>query len=102
MKRTAARKRADESANGARRSSTGADGDLDVSREDLEQLLAALQAARDGDFQLRLPARGRGLGAALKRAFNELAGRRELLGQEDARVGRVIGREGRLTESGKT
>ena len=97
-KGTAPRKRADESANGARRSSNGADGDLDVSREDLEQLLAALQAARDGDFQLRLPARGRGRGAELNRAFNELAARRESLSKEVARVGRVIGREGRLTE----
>src|SRR5213079_2352973 len=46
----------------------------------------------------RLPARGRGLGAELNRAFNELAARRESLSKEVARVGRVIGREGRLTE----
>ncbi|MEN3342608.1 MAG: hypothetical protein V7644_2012, partial [Actinomycetota bacterium] len=75
-----------------------ADGQREVSREELERLLDALRAARDGDFQLRLPARGKGLAADLNRAFNELAERRESLVKEVGRVGRVIGREGRLTE----
>ena len=62
------------------------------------ELLAALEAARDGDFQLRLPAGGAGIAADLHRAFNELADRREAFSKEVARVGRAIGREGRLTE----
>jgi len=76
----------------------GANGDLDVTRAELEELLAALAAARDGDFAIRLPARGAGLGADLRRAFNEVADRREAVAKEIARVGRAIGREGRLTE----
>ncbi len=72
--------------------------DVDATREDLELLLEALRAARDGQFDLRLPARRKGLAGDLNRAFNELAERRESLGQEVARVGRLVGREGRLTE----
>ncbi|MDX6472023.1 MAG: hypothetical protein QOK22_839, partial [Gaiellaceae bacterium] len=92
-------------ANGARQNGAAAakraaaDGaDTGVSRAELEALLGALRAARDGDFQLRLPMRGKGLGAELNKAFNELAERREGLTKEVARVGRVIGREGRMTE----
>jgi HAMP domain-containing protein len=73
-------------------------GDHDVTRAELEELLAALAAARDGDFAIRLPARGAGLGADLRRAFNEVADRREAVAKEITRVGRAIGREGRLTE----
>ena len=76
---------------------TGRDA-AEVSRAELEQLLAALNAARDGDFRLRLPVRGKGMSTELNRAFNELADRREALSKEIGRVGRVIGREGRMTE----
>jgi len=44
-----------------------------VPAEELTQLLAALEAARDGDDELRLPVTGEGIGADLRRAFNELA-----------------------------
>ncbi|HEY6462583.1 MAG TPA: HAMP domain-containing protein, partial [Polyangiaceae bacterium] len=57
-----------------------------------------MAAARDGDFATRLPSRGTGLGADLRRAFNELAERRTTVAKEITRVGRAIGREGRLTE----
>ena len=73
-------------------------GDHDVTRAELEELLAALAAARDGDFAARLPSRGAGLGPDLRRAFNELAERRTMVAKEITRVGRAIGREGRLTE----
>ncbi len=86
-------------ADGAR--SNGGAGD-EVTREDLELLLQALRSARDGDLDVRLPARRKGLAGDLNRAFNELAERRESLGQEVARVGRLIGREGRLTERAST
>jgi HAMP domain-containing protein/signal transduction histidine kinase/CheY-like chemotaxis protein len=98
---TAARKGAAQS-NGARVAGTrkgAANGaDSEVSRAELEKLLAALHAARDGQFNVRLPVRGKGLAAELNRAFNEVADRREALTKEVARVGRVIGREGRMTE----
>ncbi|HEX6788672.1 MAG TPA: HAMP domain-containing protein, partial [Gaiellaceae bacterium] len=69
-----------------------------VSADELKQLLAALEAARDGDFKVRLPATGKGIGADIRRAFNELAERRESFSKEVVRVGRAIGREGRLNE----
>ncbi|MBV8064426.1 MAG: HAMP domain-containing protein, partial [Actinobacteria bacterium] len=80
-------------------------GDRDhevVSRAELDELLSALKAARDGDFAVRLPERGHGLGAELRHAFNEVADRREALAKEISRVGRAIGREGRLTERAST
>ena len=81
------------------RTANGGNGkEYDVTRAELEELLAALAAARDGDFAIRLPTRGTGLGAELRRAFNEVADRRETVAKEISRVGRAIGREGRLTE----
>ena len=61
---TGARKRASAAGgrNGAGPNGAGkADGTApaDVSRAELEQLLVALNAARDGDFRLRLPVRGK-------------------------------------------
>jgi HAMP domain-containing protein/signal transduction histidine kinase/DNA-binding response OmpR family regulator len=73
-------------------------GSHPVRDEDLEQLLHALEAARDGNFTLRLPASGTGIVADIRRAFNELADRREGFYKEIGRVGRAVGREGRLTE----
>src|SRR5690242_4863234 len=73
-----------------------------VSADELKQLLAALEAARDGDFKVRLPVAGKGLGADLRRAFNELAERRESFSKEVVRVGRAIGREGRLNDRADT
>jgi HAMP domain-containing protein/CheY-like chemotaxis protein/signal transduction histidine kinase len=89
---------------GKRPASNGAENgsDREISRAELEQLLEALHAARDGDHQLRLPVRGKGIATELNRAFNELAERRESFGKEIARVGRVIGREGRMTERAST
>src|SRR5712691_1819744 len=72
--------------------------DHQLSEAELERLLAALEAARDGDFRVRLPVTGKGIAADIHRAFNELADRREAFSKEVARVGRAIGREGRLTE----
>src|SRR3954468_16800481 len=84
------------SRNGVSAASNGADEQL--SRAELERLLAALEAARDGDFRVRLSATGKGIAGDIYRAFNELADRREAFSKEVARVGRAIGREGRLTE----
>src|SRR5437762_9883150 len=63
--------------NGAKAEKNGAD--REITRAELEQLLAALEAARDGEFQVRLPVAARGIAADLNRAFNELAERREAL-----------------------
>ena len=70
-----------------------------IPRAELER---AARRARGG-ARRRLPASGSpppapGIAADLDRAFNELADRREAFSKEVARVGRAIGREGRLTE----
>ena len=92
------RKRATQTRNGATAAQNGAVGDAQIPESDLAELLAGLNAARDGNFHLRLPAAGTGVVADLHRAFNELAERRESFSKEVARVGRAIGREGRLNE----
>src|SRR3954465_1190862 len=72
----------------AKKKTANGNGDGAVTRAELEQLLAAMAAARDGDFHSRLPVRGKGLAAELNRAFNELADRRQSLSAEISRVGR--------------
>src|SRR4051794_19008105 len=71
--------------------SAGNGADEQLSRAELERLLAALEAARDGDFRVRLSATGKGIAGDIYRAFNELADRREAFSKEVARVGRAIG-----------
>src|SRR5947209_18131406 len=73
-------------------------GDGHVDPQALEHLLAALDAARQGDFSIRLSARRRGIVGELGAAFNELMNTNTRLAKELQRVGRVIGREGRMTE----
>jgi signal transduction histidine kinase/HAMP domain-containing protein len=64
----------------------------------LEELLTALQAARAGDFSARLNTRRRGLLGEIAAEFNELAATNQRMAKELVRVGRIIGREGRMTE----
>ena len=86
----------------------------------LGRLLAALRAARQGDFTVRLSAEppqqaapgngnGNGLGneshaaspavmRAIAAEFNAMVGLNEALASEMVRVERVVGREGRMTE----
>ena len=70
--------------------------------EQLEPLLAAMQAARDGDFSVRLDGRSAaardGVLSEIYRAFNEYVAKNETLSKETVRVARIVGREGRLTE----
>ena len=64
----------------------------------LEDLLAALRAARAGDFSVRLSTRRRGLLGEIVAEFNELTATNRRMTKELVRVGRIIGREGRMTE----
>jgi HAMP domain-containing protein/signal transduction histidine kinase/CheY-like chemotaxis protein len=65
---------------------------------ELSDLLAALRAAREGDFAVRLGADGDGMLAEVAAAFNELQERNDQMSRELVRVGKIIGREGRMTE----
>ena len=66
--------------------------------ESAAALRLALRAARDGDFSVRLPVRGRGLAGELASEFNELVATNDRMARELVRVARIIGREGRMTE----
>jgi HAMP domain-containing protein/CheY-like chemotaxis protein/signal transduction histidine kinase len=79
-------------------SSAPANGTIEVSKQDLQRLLDALRSARDGETGVRLPAQKSGLMGDVAKAFNKLSEQREGLTDELARVSKVIGREGRMTE----
>jgi HAMP domain-containing protein/signal transduction histidine kinase len=64
----------------------------------LERLLTALETMRDGNFRKRLTVTGDGLMAEIAAVFNEVAERNQHLTGELARVRRLVGREGKLTE----
>ena len=75
-----------------------ANGTVEIKKQDLQELLDALRAARDGESGVRLSARKTGVMGDVANAFNQLAERREGLTDELTRVAKVIGREGRMTE----
>src|SRR5437764_1318877 len=64
----------------------------------LQQLLEALHVARDGDFTVRLPARKGGVLGQIEAMYNDVVEMNARMAKELVRVGRVIGREGRMTE----
>ncbi|HWI74374.1 MAG TPA: HAMP domain-containing protein, partial [Baekduia sp.] len=75
-------------------------GELDPAA--LRRLLEALNAAAEGEFSRRLPARRKGLLGELEASFNRLCEHSEAQTSELARVARQIGREGRMTERART
>ncbi|HUH15326.1 MAG TPA: HAMP domain-containing protein, partial [Gaiellaceae bacterium] len=62
----------------------------------LARLVKALEAARDGDFTVRL--REEGPLAEVAAAFNGLVARNQSVTKEFVRVGKVVGREGRINQ----
>src|SRR5690606_30844806 len=64
----------------------------------LNRLLVALVAMRDGNFRRRLTVSGDGVMSEIAAVFNEVADRNLHLTGELARVRRMVGREGKLTE----
>ncbi|MFC5154693.1 HAMP domain-containing protein [Streptomyces amakusaensis] len=64
----------------------------------LNRLLAGLVSMRDGNFRRRLTVSGDDVMAEIAAVYNEVADRNVHLTGEMARVRRVVGREGKLTE----
>ena len=91
MSKAATAGKVETTTNGA----AGRPGDED---EVLRRLEAAMRAAAAGDFSHRLPARRKGVVGELEAAYNQLVERNAQLTAELQRLGRVIGREGRMTE----
>ncbi|WP_443078586.1 HAMP domain-containing protein [Streptomyces sp. NBC_01497] len=73
-------------------------GTTEVDSAALNRLLTGLVAMRDGNFRKRLTVAGDDTMAEIAAVFNEVADRHLHLTGEVARVRRVVGREGKLTE----
>jgi len=71
-------------------------GSPPLTEAQLERLVSALEAARDGDFSMRL--RADGPLADVAAAFNALVERNQQVTRELVRVSKVVGREGRINE----
>ncbi|MFI5757880.1 HAMP domain-containing protein [Streptomyces sp. NPDC051569] len=73
-------------------------GTAEVDSVELNRLLSALVSMRDGNFRKRLTVSGDDVMAEIAAVFNEVADRNLHLTGELARVRRMVGREGKLTE----
>ena len=83
---------------GDQRGRAAQNGTPTLTESDLDALLDALRAAREGDFSVRLTSAGKGRIGEIARAFNDLQTRNDQMSGEIVRVGKIIGREGRMTE----
>ena len=81
------------SANVAQQSGSRA---LNGSADFLQQFLMALQAMRDGDFSVRMAADSLGVEGKIADTFNEIIAANHRMAKEFERVGRVVGREGKI------
>jgi HAMP domain-containing protein len=71
------------------------EADLEIDRE---ELFAALNSFRRGDFSVRLPNSWKGLNGKIADSFNTIAEMNESMSAELERISRVVGREGRIDE----
>ncbi len=65
---------------------------------ELKQLLTALTAFKRGDFSVRLPADWTGLAGKVADAFNDVIAINHRMSRELDRIGRVVGKEGRISQ----
>jgi HAMP domain-containing protein/signal transduction histidine kinase len=65
---------------------------------DSKQLLAALTALKRGDFSAQLPDDWTGIAGKVADTFNDVIRINQRLTQELARIGRVVGKEGRIRQ----
>ena len=65
---------------------------------DRRMLLAALHAVADGDFSVRLPGHWTGLDGKISDRFNEIVASNQQMARELARVGEVVGKQGKTQQ----
>src|SRR5438034_3415172 len=65
---------------------------------DNSQLLTALMAFKRGDFSARLPDDWTGVAGKIADTFNEVIANNQRMTKELDRIGRVVGKEGRITQ----
>ncbi len=70
----------------------------EMTQAELGAILAGLQTMRDGDFSVRLPGVWTGVGGKIADTFNEIVIANQRMANELARVGQVVGKEGRTKE----
>ncbi|UQN09118.1 HAMP domain-containing protein [Deinococcus sp. QL22] len=61
-------------------------------------LLGALNGYKKGDFSVRLPVTWIGVAGKIADSFNEVLENSERIAQDVARVGRIVGKEGKVTQ----
>ncbi|GBF08245.1 hybrid signal transduction histidine kinase J, partial [Deinococcus aerius] len=61
-------------------------------------LLSALNAYKKGDFSVRLPVTWTGVAGKIADSLNEVLENSERIAQDVARVGRIVGKEGKVTQ----
>jgi HAMP domain-containing protein/CheY-like chemotaxis protein/signal transduction histidine kinase len=64
----------------------------------MNDLLIALQAVRDGDFSVRLPSDRLGLDGKVADTFNEIVAANARMAEELARVGSAVGKQGKTRQ----
>ncbi|MEA2241328.1 MAG: hypothetical protein QOD24_884, partial [Solirubrobacteraceae bacterium] len=67
-------------------------------RLDEALLLSVLSDVKDGDFSVRMPLEWTGVGGKIADRLNEVIAANQTLGAELARVSRVVGKEGKLSQ----
>src|SRR2546428_6754715 len=65
---------------------------------DAKQLLSALVAVQRGDFSVRLPDDWTGVAGKIADTFNEVIAKNQRLTMELDRIGRAVGKKGRITQ----
>ena len=79
----------------------GVDGDGHGRRGpvlDRASLLSALLSLKKGDFDVRLPIDLEGVDGKIADAFNEVVDQNQRLSEEIARISRVVGKEGKISQ----
>ena len=71
-----------------------------VNQLERRQILTALRSFRRGDFSVRLPEDYEGIDAEIAQTFNEIVDLNGQLTSEFERLGRVVGKDGRIGERG--
>jgi HAMP domain-containing protein/signal transduction histidine kinase/CheY-like chemotaxis protein len=71
---------------------------LNGDQVELRQLLAALTAFKRGDFSVRLPADWTGVAGKVADTFNDVIAINHRMSRELERIGRVVGKEGRISQ----
>src|SRR3984885_6182353 len=76
----------------------GGSGPIENPDSQLQLLLGAMMAFRDGDFSRRLPSDWAGIEGRIAEAFNQAIAHEDRISREVARLSVTVGRDGRLKQ----